>query len=95
MKIETSLDLVNAITDLFNACDENMSISEKEVDANLREMGYNPEQIEKDMQAIAEQALAASPLNRINKESDESFTCKEYGLAKSISRMAYFSRRLN
>jgi hypothetical protein len=58
--IETSEDLVRALAELFA---EDVPKTPEEVDAELREAGYDPEEIGARMQAAAERALATSPLN--------------------------------
>jgi hypothetical protein len=61
---ETYEELFRAFTDLFN---ETEPEDPEEVNALLREAGYDPDEVAARMQAIAEQALASSPLNWRNR----------------------------
>lgn len=58
--IETSEGLVRAFADLF---DEVEPDTPEEIDAVLREAGYDPDEIGVRMKAAAEKALTESPLN--------------------------------
>jgi len=58
--IETGEDLVRAFADLF---DEIEPETPEEIDAVLREAGYDPDEVGTRMKAVAERALADSPLN--------------------------------
>ena len=66
--IETSEDLVRAFADLF---DEVEPDTPEEIDAVLREAGYDPDEIGVRMKAAAEKALANSPLNWRNRAQKE------------------------
>lgn len=58
--IETSEDLVRAFADLF---DEIAPETPEDIDAELREAGYDPDEVAARMRAAAERAIAESPLN--------------------------------
>jgi len=58
--IETGEDLVRAFADLF---DEIEPETPEEIDAVLREAGYDPDEVGARMEAVAERALVDSPLN--------------------------------
>jgi hypothetical protein len=60
----TEEELLHAFADLF---DEVMEEDPEEIDAALEELGYDPTEIGKKMKAVAEQALAESPLNWRNR----------------------------
>ena len=57
---ETSKDLVEAFASLF---DEVEPETPEEIDAVLREAGHDPREVATRMKAIAEKAIADSPLN--------------------------------
>jgi hypothetical protein len=64
----TSEDLVRVFADLF---DEVEPETPEEVDDVLREAGHDPDVVAARMRAVAEQALAASPLNWRNRAQEE------------------------
>ncbi len=66
--IETGEDLVHAFADLF---DEVEPETPEEIDAALREAGYDPDNVGARMKAVAERALADSPLNWRNRAQQE------------------------
>lgn len=66
--IETSEGLVRAFADLF---DEVEPATPEEIDAVLREAGYDPDEIGVRMKAATEKALTESPLNWRNRASKE------------------------
>jgi len=56
----TDKDLIHAITDSFNEVEPD---SPEEINAILREAGYDPDQVARQMKAVAERALRESPFN--------------------------------
>lgn len=56
----TDKDLIRAITDSFNEVEPD---SPEEINAILRDAGYDPDQVARQMKAVAERALKESPLN--------------------------------
>ncbi len=66
--VETSEDLVRAFADLF---DEIEPETPDEIDAVIREAGFDPDEMEARIRAATEQALARSPLNWRNRTSQE------------------------
>ena len=58
--IQTVEDFVHAFNEFL---DEEDPMTPEEVDAELREAGYDPEEVGARMQAVAERALAESPWN--------------------------------
>lgn len=84
--VETDQDLINALADLFDEVNKNATFSEEEVDITLREAGYDPEQVVKNMQTIADQALANSPLNWRNRAPKELKEAKAKLQAMSTDR---------
>jgi hypothetical protein len=66
--VQTSEELIRAFADLF---DEIEPETPAEIDAMLREAGYDPDEIGAQMKAVAEQALANSPLNWRNRAPQE------------------------
>jgi len=56
--VKTSEDLVRAFADLF---DEVEPETPEEVDAALREAGYDPDQVAARMKAVAQEALKWPP----------------------------------
>jgi DNA-directed RNA polymerase subunit F len=66
--IETSKDLLKVLVDLFNEIEPKTS---DEVDAVLREAGYEPNEVAKRMNSVARQAMRDSPLNWRNRAPAE------------------------
>lgn len=66
--IKTSKDLLQVLADLF---DEIGPETPEEIDATLREAGYDPDQVGARMAAAAERAIAQSPLNWRNRARQE------------------------
>ncbi len=65
--VETSEDLVRALNELFNQV---MIDVPEEVDDILREAGYDPDQLGKEMADFARRVSAKSPLDWRNKHED-------------------------
>ena len=64
----TDEELVNAFTDLFNEVEPE---TEDEIDAVLRQAGYDPEAVAVRMRQVADRAIEKSPLNWRNRFSTE------------------------
>ncbi len=64
--LETDIELAQALDKLF----DEISLPEtpEDIDAFLREAGYDPDEVATNMQLNVEQALANSPLNWRNRE---------------------------
>lgn len=82
--LETSEEFVNALVDLF---DEMGPETPEEVEAILREAGYDPVQLAADMQTFAEQALKNSPLNWRNRAQQE-LTAARSHFESTLSRVS-------
>lgn len=80
--IETEQDLINALEEFAYDVTENESI--KDIDEELKSLGYDPGLIGRKFQSIASQALAASPLDWRNRASID--------VAKAREKLGLFSR---
>ena len=76
---ESSEELVSAFADLFNEVEPETS---EEIDAVLHEAGYDPDEVASRMRAVAQQAIAESPLNWRNRVDE---------LQEERDRLASFS----
>ncbi len=79
---QTDEELVQKLADLFEGAGPEPP---EEVDAALREFGYDPEALAVHMRAVAERAIAESPLNWRNRAPE---------LAKERSLLGSFARPL-
>lgn len=61
-------ELARALAELLE-CDD-VEVTDEEIDAGLREFGYDPDEVERRFRQVAEQALASSPLNWRNRGKD-------------------------
>lgn len=66
-RIETSEDLVHILADLFNEVSPKTS---EEIDDELREAGYDPDEVAEHMKSVAERAIANSPFNWRNQRQE-------------------------
>jgi len=66
--IETTEDLIRTLVELFDEMDPE---TPEEVDASLREAGYDPDESGTRMKAAAERALANSPVDWRNRAPKE------------------------
>lgn len=68
-KIETSLDLANMLSNLFNEVDDLAPdvAPNDEIDVILREAGYEPDEFARNIQSMVHDALKTSPLNWRNR----------------------------
>lgn len=82
--LETSEEFVNALTDLFNEIGPE---TPEEVEAILREAGYDPAKLAAEMQAFAEQSLKNSPLNWRNRAQQE-LTAARSHFESTLSRVS-------
>lgn len=76
----TDRDFLNALAELFNEIDLG---SPDEINAELRELGYDPDSFAKQMESIAKESLAKSPHNWRNKGTE--LEEKRQKLAASVS----------
>lgn len=82
--LETSEEFANTLADLFN---ETEPETPEEIEAILREAGYDPAQLAIEMQAFAEQALKNSPLNWRNRAQQE-LTAARSHFESTLSRVS-------
>jgi hypothetical protein len=68
--LETNEDLTQAFARFFDV-DTDEPETVEEIDAGLRELGYDPDEVGVRMKAAAERALADSPLNWRNRAQKE------------------------